>query len=383
MKVAITIGIHSPIESLIKKTQGDLNRISEFLLIKKCSQRFKEVYIFSSDKKNFESYFPKNCKHIMLGGRFYYLFFSWLILLRYVIKKRINIIFVEGCTALPSILFLNKMTSVKTFLDYNYLWHFSYTWDVRKKSLIKRIRKNRPIAYLFKIIEKILIQFIDYFLVATTDIRIFIHKEEKILDIKKGIILKEFNPKLVKKHSIFQTLNGPSILFTSRLVPNKNPITLIKAYKIAKKEIPNLNLIICGDGELMEDCKKNSDKDVYLLGFVKNIPTFLKGADIFVLAPKYEASPRSLIEAMAMGVPCITTKVGGIPDYLDETCGIFVEPNNPEMLADKIVYLLKNKKKAIELGRTAREKILKSHNLDKNLNKVIDFMSKKAEKDNI
>jgi glycosyltransferase involved in cell wall biosynthesis len=133
----------------------------------------------------------------------------------------------------------------------------------------------------------------------------------------------------------------------------------------------------------MNECKKNSDEDMYLLGFVKNIPSFLKGADVFILAPDYEASPRSLMEAMAMGLPCIATKVGGIPDYLDETCGVFVEPKNPEMLAEKIVYLIENKKIAKELGRRAREKMLKYHDLDKNLDKILDFMIKQVKKDNI
>jgi glycosyltransferase involved in cell wall biosynthesis len=368
--------------ALEEKTQEDMNRISEFHLMEKCSNKFDETFVFTSDKKKYQKYMPKKCFHVPVGGRLSYLFFSWLIILRYVIKYRIDIVFVEGCTALPSIFLINKITGVRTFLNYNYLWHFSYSWDKKKKLAIK-IRENKPIAYIFKIFEKILIQFIDYFLAATTDIKIFIHNKSKILNTKKGIILNKFQSNTTKQNPLFSNIDGISLLFTSRLVPNKNPITLIEAYKIAKKKIPKLNLIICGDGELMNECKKNSDEDMYLLGFVKNIPSFLKGADVFILAPDYEASPRSLMEAMAMGLPCIATKVGGIPDYLDETCGVFVEPKNPEMLAEKIVYLIENKKIAKELGRRAREKMLKYHDLDKNLDKILDFMIKQVKKDNI
>jgi hypothetical protein len=207
MKAAITIGIHSSIEALEEKTQEDMNRISEFHLMEKCSNKFDETFVFTSDKKKYQKYMPKKCFHVPVGGRLSYLFFSWLIILRYVIKYRIDIVFVEGCTALPSIFLINKITGVRTFLNYNYLWHFSYSWDKKKKLAIK-IRKNKPIAYIFKIFEKILIQFIDYFLAATTDIKIFIHNKSKILNTKKGIILNKFQSNTTKQNPLFSNISA-------------------------------------------------------------------------------------------------------------------------------------------------------------------------------
>jgi glycosyltransferase involved in cell wall biosynthesis len=382
--VAVLFGIHGNIEGIMNKTSGDYTRVSEFLVIDKLSDRFENIFVFSYDSRNKENTLPKNASHVYLFNQIFYIIFGWLILLFFIHRNNIKWIYLE-CSALPLVFMLNKLSNAKVLLNYTYLLHKIYETEKNYLSLKNKITKNRFMPFIIKPIERFLLYFVDYVITSSTEIENFVSKDKVLnnkLNIKKGIIVSKFNPKITK-HRIYRKIKGYSILSTSRIIKVKNPLTLIQAYKIAKRNIPNLHLIMCGDGELMEDCKKIADENVHLLGFVKDIPGFLKGADIFVLVPKYEASPRSLMEAMAMGVPCITSRVGGIPDYIDETCGVFVEPNNPEMLAEKIVYLIKNKKKARELGRRAREKILKYHDLDKNLDKVIDFMIKQAEKDNI
>lgn len=373
MKVAISLGIHSSIEALIEKTGGNLDRVSEFVLIDKCSREFDETFVFTSDKKSFQGVLPRNCRHVPIGGRLTYLLISWFIILRYSIREGIKIIFIEGGTALPSIFLVNRFTRLKTILNYNYLWHITYFSDKRKKKLTKRIRNNRPIAYLFKIMEKTLLFFVDYIIASSREIRVFAGKK-KIVEVKKGIILRNFDREKTKKSPVYSKIKGPAIIFSGRLVPVKNPLLLIDAYKTAKKEIPDLNLIICGDGELMEECRKAADRDVHLLGFVDDIPGLYRGADIFVSTSDYDASPRSLMEAMAMGLPCISTNVGGVPDYMDDSCGVLIEPNNPNILAEKIVYILKNKEKAKHLGRRARQRMLENHDLEKNLDRIISFM---------
>ena len=171
---------------------------------------------------------------------------------------------------------------------------------------------------------------------------------------------------------IFEKAKTKTIVFVGRLVPMKDPLTLINAFKIVKRKIEGVSLVICGDGELAEDCKKAGKENVYFLGFVDNIPSILKGANIYVQPSAYDPSPRSLLEAMAMGKPCIATRVGGVEHYL-EGYGILVEPGNPEMLAEKIVYLLENPEVAKELGKKAREKMLKEHDLEKNIEKELEM----------
>ncbi|NOX71359.1 MAG: glycosyltransferase family 4 protein [Candidatus Micrarchaeota archaeon] len=229
---------------------------------------------------------------------------------------------------------------------------------------------------MYKIIEKFLLNFVDYFIIASTEIRNFVNGKGIILPLKKGIIIERFVPENVEPDSLLSRINGKILLFTGRLHDVKDPLTLIKGYKLAKKKIPDLHLVLAGDGPLKDECKKISDKDVHFLGFVDNIPSLLKSTDIFILTSVYDASPRSLMEAMAMGKPCIATRVGGVPDFIDETCGILIEPQNPKMLAEKIAYLFENPKKINELGKNARKRMLEKHNLDKNLRWIIKFLKK-------
>ena len=117
MNSAITIGFHSSIESLIEKTEGNLKRVSEYMIIEKNSKHFEKTFVFTSDKKNFQQILPKNCFHVPLGGRLRYILFGWLVMLKYVSKYKIPIIFVEGSTALPSVFLLNKIKKTITFLN--------------------------------------------------------------------------------------------------------------------------------------------------------------------------------------------------------------------------------------------------------------------------
>ncbi len=216
------------------------------------------------------------------------------------------------------------------------------------------------------------------FVIASTEIADFAGKRKGVLPIKKGIVTDEFNPDKVRKSGIYDGMHGKVIVFTGRLHPVKDPLTLVRAHKIAAERIGNLHLVMAGDGELRKECEAAAGKNVHFAGFVDDVPGLLKGADVFVLPSVYDASPRSLMEAMAMGLPCISTRVGGIPDYLDERTGILIEPGNPELLADRIVYLLNNPRIARDMGRRARERMLKYHDLGRNLEWLVKFLKKEA-----
>jgi len=346
------------------------------LVLKRYAEKFDKVFVFSDDKHDCSHLLPENCAHIKLYNPLIFIFVGWLVFLFYALKYKIRLVHLVGSAALPLVFMVNKLTTAQVVLDYNYLWYMSYIHDTGK-GVKNRLRKNAVVAVIVKHLEKFLVNnFVDHIMLGTEEARRVIKNGKKIMPIKKGIILKDFDPKNVQKHDLFSKINGNSIVFAGRLTRIKDPITLIKAYKIAKKRYKNLNLIICGDGELRKECEKMSDENVYFLGFIEDIPSILKGAEIFALTSLQDASPRALLEAMTMGKPCIATRVGGVEYYL-EGCGILIEPGNPEMLAEKIIYLLENSDIAGELGRKAREKMLKEHDIEKNIVKELGIVMKK------
>jgi glycosyltransferase involved in cell wall biosynthesis len=128
----------------------------------------------------------------------------------------------------------------------------------------------------------------------------------------------------------------------------KAPDILIKCIPKCLVEIPGLKLTIAGDGkhkqELMSLAKSlGVESNIQFLGHIsspKDLIRELDKSDLFVLPSYQEGLPRAMIEAMARGLPCIGTSVGGIPELLDSS--ELVVPGDSEVLADKIIELLKD-----------------------------------------
>jgi L-malate glycosyltransferase len=120
---------------------------------------------------------------------------------------------------------------------------------------------------------------------------------------------------------------------------------LLHALAALKEKGKLYRMIFVGGGTLLDYYKELSSKldlteEVTFYGHipnVENIAKILKESDIFVFPTMTEGLPRVVLEAMASGLPCIATKVGGIPELLSEH-GL-VEPNNIEMLEKKILEL--------------------------------------------
>ena len=101
----------------------------------------------------------------------------------------------------------------------------------------------------------------------------------------------------------------------------------------------------------------------------------LKSADLFCMASFSEGLPVSLIEAMAVGVPCITTWIAGIPELAeDEVTALTVPPARADSLAEAIARLVRDPELRLRLARAARERVEQSHCLTANAARVRDLL---------
>lgn len=101
------------------------------------------------------------------------------------------------------------------------------------------------------------------------------------------------------------------VVTTGRLVPQKNHKLLIRAFAAIADKVPD-NLFIYGDGELRPELEAliaelHMQDRIFLPGGIKNVADTIKSAKLFVLSSDYEGMPNSLMEAMALGIPCIST----------------------------------------------------------------------------
>jgi glycosyltransferase involved in cell wall biosynthesis len=205
------------------------------------------------------------------------------------------------------------------------------------------------------------------------------------------------------KRSIKQSDRTSIIITASRLVYKNGIDVLIRAAAQLKFPIPNSQFLIriLGGGPDEQKLKKLaqdlgiSDK-VEFLGHVDpaKIPDYLAQADIFVRPSRSEGLGSSFLEAMAAGLPVIGTPVGGIPDFLHDAIqkiqihsnhsngnsdssnrnygpnGLFVKPDDPADLAEKIAILLKDEKLRKRLGDNGRRLVLENYSWDKISQKI-------------
>lgn len=183
-------------------------------------------------------------------------------------------------------------------------------------------------------------------------------EDYKVKVIPNGVYPNKFQPRTKKK----------IILSTGRLLPRKGFQYLVKA--VSDKNI-NYEVHIAGDGPMMQELKdlaRESKTKVVLHGWLNNnskeYKQLLEEASIYVLASEKENASVSLLEAMSAGCAIITTNVSGCPETVGDT-GLIVEPRNSEQLKEKIEFLIRNKKKIKELGKKARQRLLRYYDWNK------------------
>jgi glycosyltransferase involved in cell wall biosynthesis len=136
----------------------------------------------------------------------------------------------------------------------------------------------------------------------------------------------------------------------------KGPDILLRAVSICSRTGLNLKVLLAGAGryrEALESLARSlsvQNMVVFLgqVGFGKPVFDFLDSLDLFVMPSRAEGLPRSLVEAMACGCPCIASDIGGIPELLHSED--LVAPGNPDSLAAKILEVTANPERLIQMS---------------------------------
>jgi len=170
------------------------------------------------------------------------------------------------------------------------------------------------------------------------------------------------------------------ILFVGRLTQAKGVDVLLRAIKILKnKYSKNLKIAIVGDGPLKENLNNLTAElgvngEVKFLGVRKDIEELMVSSKIFVLPSRWEGLPMVILEAMSRGMSIIATKVGGIPELIENGKeGILISPEDSETLARAISSLLKNEELQEKLSQAAYEKVRENYSIETYSAKMLDF----------
>ena len=157
-----------------------------------------------------------------------------------------------------------------------------------------------------------------------------------------------------------EKINYSEIVTVARLEPQKNQELLIDAFSEVSKKHGDAVLKIFGEGSLKDKLQNRIDElglhdKIYLMGAKQDILEWIKESFCFVLSSDFEGLPNSLIEAMCIGMPCISTDCspGGARELLSDRRGVIVPCGDKMKLAEAINMYLEKKDIAMQYGEEA------------------------------
>lgn len=225
-----------------------------------------------------------------------------------------------------------------------------------------------------KIIEKIAFGRADAIVVNAEAVKNYLVKEGisagKINVVYNGLDLERLTPKEINRAKICDEFVLPqnekikfiTLVANLRHTVKNQPMFLRAAEKVVQK-FPDAHFVLAGEGELREGLE-NLAKDlqitenIHFIGRCTKVPKLLSISFACTLTSFNEGFSNSILEYMAAGKPVVATKVGGASEAIIEgETGFLVKSNDDNLLAEKLIWLLENPQKAIEMGRKGRGKV--------------------------
>lgn len=168
------------------------------------------------------------------------------------------------------------------------------------------------------------------------------------------------------------------IIMTRNLEPKYGIETFLKVLPKVVKEIPDVRILLCGKGPLMDQLIQYVkihalDKYVLFTGFISNddLPRYLCAADIYLSTSLTDGTSVSLLEAMACGLPAIVTDNPSIMEWIkDGENGLVVSKNDPIELTEKLIFLLENEALIRRFGERNLQIAKARADWDKNFEKL-------------
>jgi len=197
--------------------------------------------------------------------------------------------------------------------------------------------------------------------------------------INYGINRKKFD--VFKKYkNICAEIGIPSgktvVGFIVRITVQKDPITLIKAFRQVIDKTKDVILLVVGNGDLREEVihlVKKLDLSQYVVfqDFRQDVPELLSSIDIYCLPSLWEGLPIGLLEAMTMRKAIVATPVDGTKEaIIDGENGLLIPHQNPEKLADALLRLHFDKNLRENIAENAYQTVLKTYGLERMVKEV-------------
>ncbi len=192
------------------------------------------------------------------------------------------------------------------------------------------------------------------------------------------------NPDIYRPRPFRENAEPGELISVGRLAPVKGHAILLEAVDLLRQQGRNIRLRLVGDGperaslEREAAARQLSPYITFEGSLTQDRVLELYGrADLFTLASFAEGIPVVLMEAMAMEIPCVATRVNGVPELIEDGInGILAPPANAEALAEAIARLIDDAALRRRLGAAARKQVLEKYNLDRNVATLRDLFER-------
>jgi len=176
----------------------------------------------------------------------------------------------------------------------------------------------------------------------------------------------------------FSVPNGAPLIGTvGHLADHKGQRYLLAAAPAVLARFPQARILVVGAGELLEPLTAQARElgvaeRVLFPGFRSDVPSLLAALDLFVFPSHLEGLGTSVLDALALGLPVVSTTAGGIPEMIEDGVhGRLVPPRDPQALAAAMIELLERPERARALGAAGRARVMAEFTADRMVEKTL------------
>ena len=176
-----------------------------------------------------------------------------------------------------------------------------------------------------------------------------------------GVNLSRFHPCTLEEKNALRAELGYSesdfiLIYTAEFIPRKNHKLIFNILSDLKKNIPELKIIFCGKGELLEYYKRKSELNKFnfinFTGYTNDVEFYYQISDVCISTSLQEGQGLNLVESMASGLPIVASEIRGHKDVVNNGWnGILCNLKNPKAFIDAIILLYKNPFLREEMGK--------------------------------
>lgn len=328
-----------------------------FLVLNALKNKFEFTLVFPKAGRSSEEFKKIGIDVKVLHMRGFLSVFGLIKLIKLIKKNGYNIIQTNDCRANLLGFIASKLTGVGKLIAYRHDVYFNKSYMPKLLVIKKRF---------YRYIDKIIFKYFEKIIAVSKYISIELQSYMKIP--KSKIELIHYGIDIEKYHQLHsKKLDTNKIVIGNigRIEPiKKGQDVLIRAVSEIRKRFQNIKVLFIGytkeDETKKRELLKLADKlgvndNIEFVPYQKDIMTILSKIDIIVYPSLYEGIPISIIESLAAGKPVVASNIEGINELIDNgETGILFKPNNYMQLANRVIYLLSNRRILNKISKNAK-----------------------------